>query len=112
MDRRIQSLTEDLLFLLGSEGSLYQLCKPASACGKIILLGNCVGKVTRLMTRNTFAVVNSTTNRNSLISLTPECVDKLNFWKGNLRPAFAAFSSKISFLFNFLILSCNKDFSC
>ena len=83
-DRRIQSLTEDLLFLLGLEGSLSQVRKLASVCGKIISLGNCVGNVTRLMTRTIFAVVNSATNRNSLISLTPEYVDELNFWKDNL----------------------------
>ena len=58
-DRRIQSPTEDLLYLLASEGSLYQVRKLASVCGKIISLGNCTGSVTRLMTRNTFAVVNS-----------------------------------------------------
>lgn len=83
-NRRIQSLKEALSFLLGSEGSLYQVRKLASACSKIISLGNCVGNVTRLMTRNTFGVVNFATNWNSLISLTPECVDELNFWKDNL----------------------------
>ena len=58
-DRRIQSLTEDLLYLLAFEGSLYQVRKLANVSGKIISLGNCTGSVTRLMTRNTFAVVNS-----------------------------------------------------
>ena len=49
-----------------------------------IPFGNCVGNVTGLMTSNTFAVVNSATNLNSLFSLTPECVDELNFWKDNI----------------------------
>ena len=36
------------------------------------------------MTRNIFAVVNSATNWNSMVSLTPGCVEELNFWKVNL----------------------------
>ena len=53
-------------------------------CGKIISLGNCVGNVDRLMIRNIFAVKNSAMNWNSMVSLTPGCVDELNFWKVNL----------------------------
>ena len=58
--------------------------KLASVCGKIISLGTCIGNVARLMTRNTFAVINSAKNWNSMVSLTPGCVDELNFWKLNL----------------------------
>ena len=84
-DTRIQSLSEDLSFLLDStHPSLYQVRKLASVCGKIISLGNCVGNVARLMTRNIFAVINSAMNWNSMVSLTPGCVDELNFWKVNL----------------------------
>ena len=36
------------------------------------------------MTRDTFAVVNSVTNWNFLVSLTPKCINELNFWKDNL----------------------------
>ena len=83
-DTRIQSLSEDLSFLLdATHPSLYQVLKLASVCGKIISLGNCVGNVARLMTRNIFAVVNSATNWNSMVSLTPGCVEELNFWKVN-----------------------------
>ena len=58
-DTRIQFLTEDLSFLLDStHPTLYQVRKLASVCGKIISLGNCVGNVARLMTRNIFAVIN------------------------------------------------------
>ena len=49
---------------------------------KLFLLS--VGNVARLMTRNIFAVINSAMNWNSMISLTPGCVDELNFWKVNL----------------------------
>ena len=84
-DTRIQSLSEDLSFLLdATHPSLYRVRKLASVCGKIISLGNCVGNVARLMTRNIFAVVNSATNWSSMVSLTPGCVEELNFWKVNL----------------------------
>lgn len=83
-DKRIDSLINDLSSLLCSERSLHQVRKLASVCGKIISLGNCVGNVTRLMTRNTFLVINSTADWNSLVSLTPECLHELNFWKNNL----------------------------
>ena len=51
---------------------------------KIISLGNCFGNVTRPMTRNTFAVVNSVTNWNSLVSLTLERTDESNSRKDSL----------------------------
>ncbi|CAH3148880.1 unnamed protein product, partial [Porites lobata] len=74
-DARIQSLSEDLSFLLDStHPSLYQVRKLASVCGKIISLGTCVGNVARLMTRNIFAVINFAMNWNSMVSLTPGCV--------------------------------------
>ena len=79
------SLTEDLLFLLGSKDFLFQVRKLASVCGKIFsALGNCIGNITRLMTRDTFAVVNSVTNWNSLVSPAPDCINELNYWKDNL----------------------------
>ena len=93
----MQSLTEDLSFLLDSgRPPLHQARLLASVCGKIISLGNCVGNVARLMTRNTFAVINSAMNWNSLVSLTPDCVDKLNFWKDNLVPLTACLCSPLS----------------
>ena len=84
-DTRIQSLLDVLSVLLDStHPSLYQVRKLASACGKIISLGNCVGNVVRLMTTNIFAVINSAMNWCSMVSLTPGCADELNFWKVNL----------------------------
>ena len=62
-DTRIQTLSEDLSFLLDStHPSLYQVRKLASVCDKIISPGNCVGNVAWLMTRNIFAVINSAMN--------------------------------------------------
>ena len=79
-DKRIDSLINDSSSLLSSERSLHQVRKLASVCGKIISLGNCVGNVTRLMTRNTFLVINSTADWNSpVVSLTPECLHELDF---------------------------------
>ena len=76
-DTRIQSLLEDLSFLLDStHPSLYQVRKLASVCDKIISPGNCVGNVAWLMTRNIFAVINSAMNWNSMVSSTPGCVDE------------------------------------
>ena len=63
---------------------MYQVRKLASACGKIISLGNCVGNVVRLMTRNIFAVIKLCyeLERNGFFDA--GCVDELNFWKVNL----------------------------
>ena len=36
------------------------------------------------MTRNIFAVINSATDWNLMVSLTPGCVDELNFWQVNV----------------------------
>ena len=73
-----------LLLLNSSHPSLYQDRKLASVCRKIFSLGNCIGNVGRLTNRNIFVVVNSAMNWNSMVSLTPGCVDELNFWKVNL----------------------------
>ena len=84
-DTRIQSLLDDLSVLLDlTHPSLYQVRKLASDCGKIISLGNCVGNVVRLMTRNIFAVIKLCyeLERNSFSDA--GCVDELNFWKVNL----------------------------
>ena len=84
-DTRIQSLLDDLSVLLDlTHASLYQVRKLASACGKIISLGNCVGNVVRLMTRNIFAVIKLCyeLERNGFFDA--GCVDELNFWKVNL----------------------------
>ena len=52
-DTRIQSLLEDLSFLLDStHPSLYQVRKLASICGKRISLGSCVGNVATIMDKS------------------------------------------------------------
>ena len=58
-NKRISSLQEDLASLLAASLSSHPVRKLASVCGKIISLGNCVGNLSRLMSRNVFAVINS-----------------------------------------------------
>lgn len=59
-DKRIVVSLQDVLNSILSVSSVrIPVGKLASVCGKIISLTNCVGNVSRLMTRNRFAVINS-----------------------------------------------------
>lgn len=58
--------------------------KLASVCGKIISLSSCVGNVSRLMSRNLFAVINTVPTWNSFVRPSSEALDELNFWKSNV----------------------------
>lgn len=58
-DERIMSLQDVLNSILSVSSVRIPVRKLASVCGKIISLTNCVGNVSRLMTRNLFAVTNS-----------------------------------------------------
>jgi ribonuclease HI len=53
-------------------------------CGEIISLGNCVGNVTRLMTRNLFSVIHSRSSWSSFVKLTSDARVELRFWKCNV----------------------------
>ena len=83
-DKRINSLQEDLAALLAFSSSCHPVRKLASVCGKIISLGSCVGNVSRLMSRNLFAVINTAPTWFSYVRLSSEAPDELNFWKFNL----------------------------
>ena len=83
-EKRIQSLQDDLNSILSVSPSSIPVRKLASICGKIISLGNCVGIVSRLMTRNLFAVVNSASSWNSYVLLSPESLTELIFCKSNI----------------------------
>ena len=83
-EKRIQSLQDNLNSILSVSSSSIPVRKLANICGKIISLGNCVGNVSRLMTRNLFAVVNSALSWNSYVLLSPESLTKLIFWKSNI----------------------------
>lgn len=58
-DERIMSLQDVLNSILSVSSVRIPVRKLASVCGKIISLAYCVGNVSRLMTRNLFAVINS-----------------------------------------------------
>lgn len=58
-DERIMSLQDVLNSILSVSSVGIPVRKLASVWGKIISLTNCVGNVSRLMTRNLFAVINS-----------------------------------------------------
>ena len=83
-DKRINSLQEDLAALLAFSSSCHPVRKLASVCGKIISLGSCVGNVSRLMSRNLFAVINTAPTWISYVRLSSETLDELNFWKSNV----------------------------
>ena len=81
--KRITSLQEDLATLLAIPSSCHPVRKLASVCGKIISLGPCVGNVSRLMSRNLFAVINTAPTWNSYVRLSSEALAELVFWKSN-----------------------------
>ena len=82
--KRINSLHHDLVSILAASPPCHPVRKLASVCGKIISLGNCVGNVSRLMTRNLFAVINSAPTWNACVHLSSEALSELNFWKSNV----------------------------
>ena len=81
--KRITSLQEDLATLLAIPSSCHPVRKLASVCGKIISLGPCVDNVSRLMSRNLFAVINTAQTWNSYARLSSEALAELVFWKSN-----------------------------
>ena len=81
--KRITSLQEDLATLLAIPSSCHPVRKLASVCGKTISLGPCVGNVSRLMSRNLFAVINTAPTWNSYVRLSSEALAELVFWKSN-----------------------------
>lgn len=83
-DKRINGLQKDLDDILSSGAFSVHVKSIAATCGRIISLGNCVGNVTRLMTRNLFAIINSRASWNSFISLTPQALSELKFWNVNI----------------------------
>jgi hypothetical protein len=81
-DKRINNILCDLEYLHSLCSSPVQVKTIASTIA--ITLGNFVGKVTRLMTRNLFSVINSRSSWHSIVSLTPDSLTELGFWKENV----------------------------
>ena len=82
--KRVTSLQEDLATPLVTPSSCHPVRKLTSVCGKIISLGPCVGNVSRLMSRNLFAVINTAPTWNSYVRLSSEALAELVFWKSNV----------------------------
>ena len=55
-----------------------------TVAGKIISLSNCVGNVTRLMSRNLYSLINSASAWSDYVQLNEEAVIELQFWQENL----------------------------
>ena len=83
-DKRIQSLEFDIENLTLRPHDLVHVKQIARIAGKIISLGNCIGNVTRLMSRNLYVVINSSRSWNDHVYLNEEAICELRFWKNNL----------------------------
>lgn len=76
-DERSMSLQDVLTSILSVSSVRIPVRKLACVCGKIISLTNCVGNVSRLMTRNLFAVISSAWSWNSHVLLSSESLIEL-----------------------------------
>ena len=83
-DKRIQSLETDIDCVMLRPHDLFHVKRIAAIAAKIISLGNCIGNVARLMSRNLFVVINSSTSWNDHVYLNLEAISELKFWKNNV----------------------------
>ena len=83
-DKRIESLLCDLNDILRDSRLSVHVKKIATVAGKIISLSNCVGNVTRLMSRNLYSLINSASAWSDYVQLNGEAVIELKFWQKNL----------------------------
>ena len=79
-DERIESLLCDLNDILHDSHLSVHIKRIATVAGKIISLSNCVGNVTRLMSRNLYSLINSTSAWSDYVQLNEEAVIELKFW--------------------------------
>ena len=83
-DKRIESLLGDINDLLRDSHLSVHVKRIAKVTGKIISLTNCVGNVTRLMSRNLYSLINSTSTWFDHVFLSDEVVMELKFWQENV----------------------------
>lgn len=83
-DKRIESLASDLDDLLRDSHVAVHVKRVATVAGKIISLSNCIGNVTRLMSRNLYSLINSASTWFDFVKLSKEVVIELAFWRENL----------------------------
>ena len=83
-DKRIQGLVSDLDDLLRDLHVAVHVERVATVAGKIMSLSNCIGNVTRLMSRNLYSLINSASTWFDFVKLSKEVVIELVFWRENL----------------------------
>lgn len=83
-DKRIQSLKSDIENIMLKPYDLFHVKRIASTVGKIISFSSCIGNVTRLMSRNLYTVINSSTSWNGFVRLNKQAINELEFWKNNV----------------------------
>ena len=83
-DKRIESLLGDINDLLRDSHLSVHVKRIAKVAGKIISLTNCVGNVTRLMSRNLYSLINSTSTWFDHVFLSDAVVMELKFWQENV----------------------------
>ena len=80
--KRVDSIVTDIDNILAHKNKQQHVKTFASICGKIISCANCVGNLTKLMTRRLCALINSAPNWNSTLSITEDVI-VLILWKDN-----------------------------
>ena len=83
-DKRIRGLESDLDDLLRDLHVAVHVKRVATVAGKIMSLSNCIGNVTRLMSRNLYSLINSASTWFDFVKLSKEVVIELLFWRENL----------------------------
>ena len=83
-DKRIESLLCDLNDILRDLHFSVHVKRISTIAGKIISLSNCIGNVTRLMSKNLYSLINSTSTWCDYVQLNEEAVIELKFWQENL----------------------------
>ena len=83
-DKRIRGLVSDLDDLLRDLHVAVHVKRVATVAGKIMSLSNCIGNVTRLMSRNLYSLINSASTWFDFVKLSKEVVIELVFWRENL----------------------------
>ena len=77
--KTIHSLESDIENLM-----LFHVKRIATIAGKIISFGNCIGNVTRLMSRNLYVLINSSRSWKDNVYLNERAINNLKFWKNNV----------------------------
>ena len=74
--KRVDSILTDIDNILAHKNKQQHVKTFASICGKIISCGNCVGNLTKLMTRRLYTLINSAPNWNSELSITEDLLER------------------------------------